>query len=344
MQSNRTLFFSLILIAATALPGNTGAEQNQPRVKTQLNDDYQLSGPYRCENLSVFLIHGNDKVSGKKFLSLAEALDKRLVTIHETGNVNRLTAQNHSAESYIFIQSGDIVKGGRQDRTLGQDVLLPPKSGKIALDSFCVEQGRWSQRGKETAATFSSSSKHLSSKELKLAAKRAKSQTEVWKAVAAEQERLSQTVGQSVRNDASATSLQLSLESNAIEEKSRKYQQMLLPIGQGEKDAVGFAYAIDGQFTTAEVYGSSALFQMLWPKLIEAATCESIALYKPQPVAPPTDHAVIKTYILEALSSPRIQEASDKYTQRKTSDSKESHAFETKDEKDQLIHLNVIKK
>jgi hypothetical protein len=344
MQSIRTLCFSLILFAATASASSVGAEQNQMPAKTPLNDDYQLSGPYRCENLSIFLIHGNDKVSGKKFLSLAEALDRQLVTIHETGDVNRLTAQNHSADSYIFIQSGDIVKGGRQDRTLGQDILLPPKSGKIALDSFCVEQGRWSQRGKETAATFSSSSKYLSSKELKLAAKRAKSQTEVWKAVADEQARLSQNVGQSVRNDASATSLQLSLESKALEEKSRKYQQTLWPIGQSEKDAVGFAYAIDGQFTTAEIYGSRVLFQKLWPKLIEAATCESIALYQPRPVAVPTDGAIIKTHILEALSSPRIQEASDQYTQRKTGDSKESHAFETKDEKDQLIHLNVIKK
>ena len=46
------------------------------------------------------------------------------------------------------------MKGGRQDRVVTVSFLLPPKSGKVPLASFCVEQGRWSARGTEKSAHF----------------------------------------------------------------------------------------------------------------------------------------------------------------------------------------------
>jgi hypothetical protein len=252
-------------------------------------------------------------------------------------------AQNHSKDHYIFIQSGDIVKGGRQDRTLGQDMLLPPKSGKIPLDSYCVEQGRWSQRGHEQAATFSGSTKQLGSRELKLAAKQARSQGEVWKAVAETQERLSRKVGKSVRSDASATSLQLTLEDKAVEEQAARYLKTLLPVGQAAEDAVGFAYAIDGQMAAVDLYGSPDLFLKLYPKLIDAATSEAVAAGQGRAGAVP-DAATMKAQILAALNAPKHLEGGDGYTRRAYSESKERHTFETRDEKEQMIHLNVIQK
>ena len=54
----------------------------------------------------------------------------------------------------MFVQSGDIVKGGKQDRVLTVSLVLPPRSGRIAIAAFCVEQGRWSARGKEDVKTF----------------------------------------------------------------------------------------------------------------------------------------------------------------------------------------------
>ncbi len=339
MQSVLTL---LITLAAAAF-GTVAAADPAP-ARIALNQELELSGPYQCENLSVFLIHGREKISGKKIMPLAEALEKGLVTVHETGDVNRLSAQNHSRDHYIYIQSGDIVKGGRQDRTLGQDMLLPPNSGKIPLDSFCVEQGRWSQRGHEQAGTFSGSTKQLSSKELKLAAKQARSQGAVWKAVAETQEKLSRKVGKSVRSDASATSLQLTLEDKAVEAQAARYIQTLLPVGQAAEDAVGFAYAIEGQLAAVDLYGSPDLFHKLYPKLIDAATSEAVvAVGQGKPGAAP-DAATIKNQILSALKAPQRVEGGDGHTRRTYSESKERHTFETRDEKDQMIHLNVIQK
>src|SRR5204863_7082054 len=97
-------------------------------------------------------------------------LAKRAVEVRETGNVNQLEIENSGSEP-VFIQAGDIVKGGQQDRTLMVSLLLPPKSGRIPIASFCVEQGRWSARGKEDVKTFASSASSIPSREMKLAMK-----------------------------------------------------------------------------------------------------------------------------------------------------------------------------
>ena len=90
----------------------------------------RISGPYTHENLAVYFIHGAS-AEGPVPLTLQEALDKGSVRILETGEVNELKIENTGAEE-VFIQSGDIVKGGKQDRVLRLSFVLPPKSGNYA--------------------------------------------------------------------------------------------------------------------------------------------------------------------------------------------------------------------
>src|SRR5436190_14614829 len=105
----------------------------------------KMSGPYTHENLTLYLVHGPATVKGD-YLTLDEALAAKKVIVNETGNVNELTIENQSDQA-VYVQSGDIVKGGRQDRTIGVDIVLAPHSGKLPVASFCVEHGRWSGRG-----------------------------------------------------------------------------------------------------------------------------------------------------------------------------------------------------
>ena len=106
-----------------------------------------ISGPQVHENFAVYFIHG-PSAPGPVPLTLQEALAKGSVRVLETGEVNELKIENTGGED-VFIQSGDIVKGGRQDRVLTMSFVLPPKSGEVALAAFCVEHGRWSARGAE---------------------------------------------------------------------------------------------------------------------------------------------------------------------------------------------------
>src|SRR4030095_2790901 len=165
-----------------------GPENKAPEQFAASN--YVVSGPYSHKNLTRFLLHGADQRQDKTPWTLQEAMERKMVVVHETGDVNNLAIENLSDEE-VHVQSGDIVKGGRQDRVLALDLIVPPKSGKIQIASFCVERGRWSGRGQEEAGQFASSGKALNSKELKIAAKHSASQREVWDKVAQSQARLS---------------------------------------------------------------------------------------------------------------------------------------------------------
>src|SRR5438128_10588968 len=185
-------------------------------------DDYRLEGPFTQGNLTVFLIHGKDKIKGETFITLQEALVQKKVIVRETRSVNELSIENISREE-VYVQSGDIVKGGQQDRMMAVDLILPPRSGKIGISAFCVENGRWSKRGTEEVTSFGSSANVIAGRDLKLAAKSAESQGEVWRQVAVAQDKLSANTGTRVNGSASPTSVQLALENKEVHNNSDSY-------------------------------------------------------------------------------------------------------------------------
>lgn len=157
--------------------------------------DYEVSGPYHHGNLTVFLIHGRDHYPDRAFLPLEKAMEQGLVRVYETGEVNELAIENLSPDKEVYVQAGDIVKGGRQDRTLGADLVLAPQSGRVPIPSFCVESGRWTRRGDESDRHFSSSKAVVTSNELRLAIREEKDQSKVWQEVSTVQKKISDNIG-----------------------------------------------------------------------------------------------------------------------------------------------------
>ncbi len=241
----------------------------------------RVSGPYVHENLALYLIHGEDQAAGRDILTLGAALAQGEVVVHETGNVNELAIENVSKHKTVLVQAGDIVKGGRQDRVLSQDLVLGPRSGRVPIASFCVEQGRWRQRAGESAEVFRSSDYSLSSKELKLAARKEADQGKVWQGVADLQRRLQRATGHSVEDEASRTSLALSLENDRLADHLQGYREALAGLPESHPDAVGFAAAVNGSIHSAEVYATADLFRQQWTKLLTAAATEALAAHAP---------------------------------------------------------------
>ena len=242
-----------------------------------------LSGPFNHRNLQIFLVHGDTQLEERHYATLSEALEKGIVVVKETGNVQELTIENRSKTLTVFLNAGDIVKGGRQDRTVRDDLFLPPLSGPVPLGTFCVEHGRWTGRGGESSSSFSANTKVLSSRELKMAARYGQNQGEVWNGVAEQQTRLNDNVsrlaGKSVetRSSDSASSLQLTLENKDLDRVKKQYLEKLGPILNGKTDVIGFVYIINGEINSAEVYNNKSLFRALWPKLLDSAVTEAIA-------------------------------------------------------------------
>lgn len=238
---------------------------------------YQISAPATHKNLSVFLIHGKNELTNENILTLQEAMERKILTVYETSDVNELLVQNKSAKYEVFIQSGDIVKGGKQDRVLSIDIIIPAKSGKISIEAFCVEQGRWQQRKGESVGEFSSSNERVVSKNLKLAANKSRSQSEVWTEVKNAQSKLSSNVGASVNAAASRTSLQLSLENKEVAATTDEFVKKLAGIVNGKADVIGYAFVINGKINSADVYASNFLFKKLWLKLLKASAVEAVS-------------------------------------------------------------------
>lgn len=127
----------------------------------------RLTGPAVHGNLAIWFLH-DDAAAAPAPATLEEAVEVGAVVVHETGNVNRLQIENRSGEE-VFVQSGDLVKGGKQDRVLIMSMMLPPHSGKLSIEAFCVEQGRWSKRGAEDVSRFLRADRSLPSRKAKLA-------------------------------------------------------------------------------------------------------------------------------------------------------------------------------
>jgi hypothetical protein len=346
-----TMRFSTCLITSVFILFLTGATHaKQPTdakaLSTQpVKKGYFLSGPYAHQNLSIYLIHNRAQIKRAAYIPLEEALERGIVRVTETGDVNNLVAENHSSKYHVFIQSGDIVKGGKQDRTIGHDVVLGPKSGKVPLNAFCVEHGRWQPRGKETPQQFSSSKKRLSSKGLKLAAKKAKSQSAVWKAVEEAQQKLGRKLGKSVKSRESETSLQLTLEDEAVQKESEVYVKAISPKGLAADDIVGYAYAINGKFNTADIYASNDLFKKVWTKALAAAVCEAVAASEPkEPLDRAPDTKSISEQINHGFQGEVDSRKKNKNSRLITRETNASYVFETRTLSGEVIHLNVIQK
>ena len=347
MKTNLISFLAgLVLLIAAPLGLVAGTWGGQTTQRPQVKDDYRLEGPFTQGNLTVFLIHGKDRIKGQTFITLQEALVQRKVIVRETRSVNELSIENISREE-VYVQSGDIVKGGQQDRMMAVDLILPPRSGKIPISAFCVENGRWSKRGSEAATVFNSSANVIAGRDLKLAAKNAESQGEVWRQVAVAQDKLSANTGTRVNGAASPTSFQLALENEKVQASAESYVKALGNIVNGKPDVIGYVFAINGKINSADVYASSSLFKKLWPKLLQASAIEATAELRrgEKFTAPPAD--AVKGFLDDSpKGTDEKQKDVSSRVQMVTRESKENVFFETRDrsKSDAWVHRNYIKK
>jgi hypothetical protein len=316
-----------------------------PKDETQAGN-YKISGPYTYENLSIFLVHGKDTLSGKKFLTLQEAMENKVIIVHETKDVNELAIENVSEDEEVYVQSGDIVKGGQQDRVLAVDLIVPPRSGRMPIAAFCVEQGRWRQRGNESPGKFESSNELVATRDLKIAANKTKSQGEVWAKVTEAQAKLSTNAGVSVNSTVSESSLQLSLENSRVKEMTDSYLRKLSGIIEGKGDVIGYAVVINGHVNSADVYGSSVLFRKLWPKLLRASAVEAVAELQKGTKFEPATAQKVGAFFDDAEKGVASENEVSGRIQMVTRESDKNILFETRDQKQNkaVLHRSYVRK
>ena len=329
----------LIALSVTVL-----VAQNTPQVQTSASD-YRISGPYTHKNLTIFLVHGKEPMPGKNFLTLQEALAQKKVIVYETKDVNELAIRNLSNQD-VYVQAGDVVRGGEQDRMISVDFIVPPKSRRIPIAAFCVESGRWNKRGNEAAASFGSSENAVATKELKLAAKSANSQQAVWEKVKVAQEKLTANLTVAVADAASPSSYELAVENSKVKETTADYVNALSGILKNKSDVIGYVFAINGHVNSADVYASRSLFVKLWPKLLKASAVEAIAEMNQAAAPKPVASETVQTFLADSERAAASGKPVTNRVKLVTREDDKNIFFETQDraEKDAWVHRNYIRK
>ncbi|MEO7540106.1 MAG: DUF6569 family protein [Pyrinomonadaceae bacterium] len=325
-----------VVVIALAFAGAASAQ----------NASYRISAPYTHKNLTIFLIHGKDQNTKGNIMTLQEAMERKLFVVYETSSVNELEVENLSKELDVFIQSGDIVKGGKQDRVLAVSIIIPARSGRVKIEAFCVESGRWTKRGNEDSVKFTSSNDRVVTKELKIAANATRSQQEVWNQVSEAQARLAKNVGGSVADGESRSSLQLSLENKQVIATVDEYIKSLAAITDGKSDVIGYAFAINGKINSADVYVSNALFKKVWRKMLKATATEAVSESRSVRLADPVKADAVREMIDDSeRAKPREQNLGSGGARLVTREDKDNVMVEARDEKTKaIVHKSYVRK
>jgi hypothetical protein len=296
--------------------------------------------PASALNLTAWFVSTPTIPGLPNYTVLEEAMEAQTGIVHETGDVNQLLVEN-LGDLDLFIQAGDIVKGGRQDRTLGADFIVPARSGKVPIPVFCVESARWHKRRKESDTHFSKSSDFASSKKLRATLRTTKSQGEVWDSVQEEQVKLCASIGAKVQNAESPTSLQLSYE---FAEASIALNDYLSKLESAPSaDASGVIWAINGKFSHADIYGDAILFRKVWKKLLRAAAFEAIGERNQPSSELPSNPREISKWLEAAKAAWAEEEFLPPRTRLLTLRAKSKLRFETHDTAvPEPIHLSIL--
>jgi hypothetical protein len=296
------------------------ASQASGAPKTQANESWRLTQPVTYENLTVFPIVSTEDADTRGFATLDEALASGAATIAEQGTymrrsrdgvieppsggaqVNQLVLVNRGKKPLLLL-AGEVVSGGKQDRIIAKDRIVPVGAEPLSLDVFCVEHGRWTDGGDRFAAA--QMMVHPSVREK---AAFDQDQGQVWAAV-----RSGSTVGSlqagvgigvgSAEGRAGAAAPQISADSvstviassaptesyrkiyetspvgaeveSFAEETERRFQRATGDL-KGER-VVGVVIAYGNEVAWSDIFASSRLFEAYWPKLLRSYVVEALA-------------------------------------------------------------------
>ena len=192
-------------------------------------------------------------------LEEARASGALLIAERDQATVPEVTVDNRS-KSHVLLLAGEILVGGKQNRVMREDILLPPLGGPRALGVYCVEQGRWNEgrRDFESKSTFAQPG-------LRREVYDKADQARVWSEV---------TRSANAAAAPSATSsYQQVYEQPAVRQHLAEAERRLdAPAAAG---ALGAAVFVGPQMTGIDVFREPDLFAREWRKLLRAHAVEA---------------------------------------------------------------------
>jgi len=253
--------------------------------------DYKVLPPITKGNLSLFPIVGGAEANTTHLLTLDEGLRSGAVVVTEAGSlqglirpgtifpqrsaaeVNRLVLVNNSDRPLLLL-AGEVVTGGKQDRVIGVDRIVPAKSDPIDLSVFCVEPGRWVASSQH----FGSMNSAMAQPSVRMPAMAERDQHRVWDMVASASGAMAAAAPQGGPAIHGTTSYAKVMQNPEVEKKvdsvATNYDGLLHDLRK--VGAKGVVVAINGRITWADVFASTDLLEKYWQKLIRSYAAESL--------------------------------------------------------------------
>jgi len=288
-----------VVMTGLAVTGLVAAGPVSARAgETGRDTGYKVLEPIRHGNLTVFPVLGLKNYSTGEFLTLDEGLRSGEVVVTEYGNiqglirrhpaqpivrgggaqVNRLVLINNSKRPLLLL-AGEIVTGGKQDRVVGKDRIVPARSEPIDLGVFCVEPHRWV----EVSAQFGGLGFSMAQPSVRQKAMADKDQQAVWNEVAKSRAAVAQAVpAPAAQALAGTSSYAVTMGNSAVQERlnavampiERSYDKLMRELRA--QNAVGAVVAVNGEIVWVDVFASASLLEKYWPKLIRSYAAEAL--------------------------------------------------------------------
>jgi hypothetical protein len=189
--------------------------------------------------------------------------------------VNTLVIEN-KGDLPILVCAGTVVKGGNQDRQIGQDFVLKAKS-TTPVDAFCVEQGRWTsdRLGEETGGKFQVL-EGMATAKVRAKGQYEKDQSGVWQEVADVQQASFGVTNFGPATETTSFAATFDANAKASSEDLKRCEDALRARFAGQKDAVGFAYAINGKPVAVRTFAHPRLLAKSLDDFVRGMATEAL--------------------------------------------------------------------
>lgn len=163
----------------------------------------------------------------------------------------------------------------------------------------------------------------------------------MWASVSKVQNDLAANVGVEVTATESPTSLQLSLENEALDAKIEGFVAAFDDAGRSDASIVGYVVAINGELSSADIYPSNGLFLKMWDKNLTASATEAVSLRTDEFGEIP-DVKEARKFVEDGGADERVDEIGDVVL--RTRESEKTYAFDTERAGGGWVHKNVLAK
>jgi hypothetical protein len=287
------------------------------------NEEYRVLAPIESGNLLLFpVVRASGRSPGATpFVTLDEGIKSGQVEVTEAGRVqglirprggsgpapqyqmrgdqvNTLVLVNNSNKPLLLL-AGEIVTGGKQDRVIAKDRIVPAGGDPIDLSVFCIEPGRWT----ESSAKFGATAKvpaagFMVQPAVRQQAMVAKNQQQVWNSVSGSIAQMAAAPAatstvtaiasgggdeMALNHSLNTTSYAKAMQDGAVSAKvdeaaapvMKSREQVLAQLKQ--EQAIGVVVAVRGEIVWADLFADTELLSRYWTKLVRSYAAESLA-------------------------------------------------------------------